>query len=95
VLWSSVSDPSRDRVDSFGIGFMRLATVPRNAENWQQRPLQENLDQQSQLHAPPTIHRRMREERHPAQCLEESLAHPSPVCTFVGDAGRRAILSPF
>jgi len=66
LLWSSVSDPSRDRVDSFsstlrhrwnmgeldrgsGIGFMRLATVQRNAEN-QQRSLQENWGQQSQLH---------------------------------------------
>ena len=32
-----------------GIGFMRLATVQRNAEN-QQRSLQENWGQQSQLH---------------------------------------------
>src|SRR5882762_1501933 len=49
LLWSSVSDPSRDRVDPFsstlrrrrnmgeldrraGIGFVRLATVQRNAE---------------------------------------------------------------
>src|SRR6266436_7108851 len=64
LLWSSVSDPSRDRVDSFsstlrrrrnrgeldrrsGIGFMRPATVQRNAENQQQRSLQENWDQQS------------------------------------------------
>src|SRR5258707_6466573 len=63
LLWSSVSDPSRDRVDSFsstlrrrrnmreldrraGIGFMRLATVQRNAEN-QQRSLQENWGCQS------------------------------------------------
>src|ERR1700720_1719663 len=67
LLWSSVSDPSRDRVDSFssplrrrrnmgeldrrsGIGFMRLATVQRNAENQQQRSLQENRDRQSKLH---------------------------------------------
>src|SRR6266478_8231667 len=64
LLWSSVSYPSRDRVDSFsstlrrrrnmgeldrrcGIGFMRLANVQRNAENQQQRSLQENWDQQS------------------------------------------------
>src|SRR5580698_467977 len=70
LLWSSVSYPSRDRVDSFsstlrrrrnmseldrrsGIGFMRLATVQRNAESQQQRSLQENLDQQSQLHVTP------------------------------------------
>ena len=33
----------------FGIGFMRLATVQRNAEN-QQRSLQENPGQESQLH---------------------------------------------
>ena len=32
-----------------GIGFMRLATVQRNAEN-QQQSLQENWGQQSQLH---------------------------------------------
>jgi hypothetical protein len=32
-----------------GIGFMRLATVQRNAEN-QQRSLPENSGQQSQLH---------------------------------------------
>src|SRR5271154_4288100 len=66
LLWSSVSYPSRDRVDSFsstlrrrrntgeldrrsGIGFMRLATVQRNAENQQQRSPQENWNQQSQL----------------------------------------------
>src|SRR6266404_9485846 len=66
LIWSSVSDPSRDRVESFsstlrrrrnmveldrrsGIGFMRLATVQRNAEN-QQQSLQENWGQQSQLH---------------------------------------------
>src|SRR5712671_6060372 len=65
LLWSSVSDPSRDRVHSFSstlrrrrnmgeldrrsrIGFMRLATVQHNAEN-QQRSLQENWGQQSQL----------------------------------------------
>src|SRR5277367_6754613 len=65
LLWSSVSDPSRDRVDSFsstlrrwwnmgeldrrcGTGFMRLATVQRNAENQQQRSLEENGDKQSQ-----------------------------------------------
>ncbi len=70
LLWSSVSYPSRDRVDSFsstlrrrrnmdeldrrsGIGFMRLATGERNAENQQQRSLQENWDQQSQLHVTP------------------------------------------
>ena len=29
---------------------MRLATVQRNAENQQQRPLKENRDQQSKLH---------------------------------------------
>src|ERR1700723_2303932 len=69
LLWSSVSYPSRDRVDSFlstlrrwrnmgeldrrsGIGFMRLATGQRNAENQQQRSLQENWDQ-SQLHVTP------------------------------------------
>ena len=34
---------------------MRLATVRRNAEDLQQRSLQENWDQQSQLHVPPTI----------------------------------------
>jgi hypothetical protein len=34
---------------SSGIGFMRLATVQRNAEN-QQRSLQETWGQQSQLH---------------------------------------------
>jgi len=66
LLWSSASDPSRNRVDSLsstlrcrrnigeldrrsGIGFMRLATVQRNAEN-QQRSLQEYGGQQSQLH---------------------------------------------
>jgi hypothetical protein len=66
LIWSSVSDPSRNRFDSFsstlrrrrnmgeldrrsGIGFMRLATVQRNAEN-QQRSLQETWGQQSQLH---------------------------------------------
>jgi hypothetical protein len=70
LIWSSVSYPSRNRVDSFsstlcrrremgeldrrsGIGFMRLATVQRNAENEQQRSLQENWDQQSQLHVTP------------------------------------------
>src|SRR6266853_774116 len=70
LIWSSVSYPSRNRVDSFsstfrrrrnlgeldrrfGIGFMRLATVQRNAENQQQRSLQENWDQQSQLHVTP------------------------------------------
>src|SRR6266568_7370628 len=70
LLWSSVSYPSRNRVDSFsstlrrrrnmgeldrrsGIGFMRLATIQRNAENQQQRSLQENWDQQSQLHVTP------------------------------------------
>src|SRR5258708_39109180 len=64
---SSVSDPSRDRVDSFSptlrrrwnmgeferrrrIGFMRLATAQRKAENQQQRSLKENWRQQSQLH---------------------------------------------
>jgi len=36
-----------------GIGFMRLATVQRNAENQQQRSLQENWDQQSQLNVTP------------------------------------------
>jgi len=36
-----------------GIGFMALATVQRNAENQQQRSLQENWDQQSQLHVTP------------------------------------------
>src|ERR1700757_3654317 len=36
-----------------GIGFMRLATVQRNAENQQQRSLQENWAQQSQLHVTP------------------------------------------
>jgi hypothetical protein len=36
-----------------GIGFMRLATVQLNAENEQQRSLQENWDQQSQLHVTP------------------------------------------
>jgi hypothetical protein len=58
LLWSSVPNPSSDRVDSFwstlrrrrnmgeldrrsGIGFMRLAAVQRNAENYQQRSLQE------------------------------------------------------
>src|SRR5882757_2166217 len=67
LIWSSVSDPSRDRVDSFsstlrrrrdmgeldrkfGIGFMRLATVQRNAKK-QHGSLQENWDRQSQLHA--------------------------------------------
>ncbi len=30
-----------------GIGFMRLAAVQRNAENQQQRSLQENWDQES------------------------------------------------
>src|SRR5258707_3105155 len=66
LLGSSVADRSRDRVDSFsstlrrrrnmgeldrrpGMGFMRLATAQRNAEN-QQRSLQENWGQQSQLH---------------------------------------------
>jgi len=34
------------------IGFMRLATVRRNAEN-QQRSLQENWNQLSQLHVTP------------------------------------------
>jgi hypothetical protein len=70
LIWSSVSYPSRNRVDSFsstlrrqqemgeldrrsGIGFMRLATVQGNAENEQQRSLQENWDQQSQLHVTP------------------------------------------
>src|SRR5712672_456018 len=70
LLWSSVSYPSRDRVDSFsstlrrrrnmgeldrrsGIGLMRLATRQRNAENQQQRSLQENWDHQSQLHLTP------------------------------------------
>src|SRR5216684_2948770 len=70
LIWSSVSYPSRNRVDSFsstlrrrrnigeldrrsGIGFMPLATVQRNAENQQQRSLQENWDQQSQLHVTP------------------------------------------
>src|SRR5229473_2854174 len=65
LIWSSVSYPSRNRVDSFsstlrrrrnmseldrrsGIGFMRLATVQRNAEN-QQRSLQETWGQ-TQLH---------------------------------------------
>src|SRR5580704_8089463 len=69
LLWSSVSYPSRDRVDSFsstfrrwrnmgeldrrsGIGFMRLATSQRNAEN-KQRSLQENWYQQAQLHVTP------------------------------------------
>jgi hypothetical protein len=33
-----------------GIGFMRSATVQPNAENQQQRSLQENWGQQSQLH---------------------------------------------
>ncbi len=80
LVWSSVSYPSRDRVDSFsstlrrrrnmgeldrrsGIGFMRLATGQRNAENQQQRSLQENFDQQSQLHVTPIIACRMREVR--------------------------------
>jgi hypothetical protein len=62
LLWSSVSDPPRDRIDSFsstlrggrnmceldrrsGIGFMRLATAQHNAENHQQRSLQENWKQ--------------------------------------------------
>jgi hypothetical protein len=36
-----------------GIGFMRLASVQRNAEYQQQRSLQENWDQQSQLHVTP------------------------------------------
>src|SRR5271169_4087298 len=70
LLWLSVSDPTRDRVDSFsstlrrrrnmgeldrrsGIGFMRLATGQRNAENQQQRSLQENWYQHSQLHVTP------------------------------------------
>src|SRR5258705_7228955 len=69
LLWSSVPDPSRDRVDSFsstlrcrrnmgeldrrsGIVFMRLATIQRNAENQQQRSLQENWDEQSLSFAP-------------------------------------------
>src|SRR5262249_39865761 len=70
LLWSSVSYPSGDRVDSFsstlrrrwnmgeldrrsGVSLMRLATVQRNAENQQQRSLQENWDQQSNLHVTP------------------------------------------
>jgi hypothetical protein len=36
-----------------GIGFMRLATGQRNAENQQQRSLHENGDQPSQLHVTP------------------------------------------
>src|SRR5258705_9394974 len=36
-----------------GIGFMRLATGQRNAENQQQRSPQEYWDQQSQLHVTP------------------------------------------
>jgi hypothetical protein len=69
LIWSSLSYPSRNRADSFsstlrrrreigeldrrsGIGFMRLAAVQRNAKN-QQRSLQENWDQQSQLHVTP------------------------------------------
>jgi hypothetical protein len=36
-----------------GIGFMRLATVQSNPENQQQRLLQENWAQLSQLHVTP------------------------------------------
>jgi hypothetical protein len=36
-----------------GIGFVRLATSQRNAENKQQRSLQENWNQQAQLHVTP------------------------------------------
>jgi hypothetical protein len=37
----------------FGIGFVRLAIVQRNAENQQQRSLEENWNQQSQLRVTP------------------------------------------
>src|ERR1700692_3363782 len=38
---------------SSGIGFMRLATSQRNAENHQQRSLQESWEQPTQLHMTP------------------------------------------
>jgi hypothetical protein len=40
-------------LDRSRIGFMRLATVQRSAENQQQPSLQENWDRQSQLHVTP------------------------------------------
>jgi hypothetical protein len=57
---------------------MRLATVRRNAENQQQRSLQENWNQQSQLHVYPTIDCRIREVRGPAECFDRNLTALSP-----------------
>src|ERR1700758_3991024 len=96
LVWSSVSYPSGDRVDSFsstfrrrrnmgeldrryGIGFMRLATVQCNAEHQQQPSLQENWDQQSQLHVTSPRLPDVRGKRHPAaECLDRNLTALSP-----------------
>src|SRR5258708_6208914 len=97
LVWSSVSYPSRDRVDPFsstlrrrrnmgeldrrsGIGFMRLETVQRNAENPQQRSLQENWDQLSQLHVPPIIDCRMREGEALCRVLRPKSYRTEPRC---------------
>src|SRR5271169_2140026 len=98
LLWSSVSDPSRDRVDSFsstlrhrrnmgeldrrcGIAFIRLAAVQRDAENHQQRSLQETWDQTVAVACDPTIDCQMREA--PCRVLgPKSYRTEPPVCTF-------------
>jgi hypothetical protein len=65
-----------------GSGFMRLATVQHNAENQQQRSLQEHRDQQSQSHVthyrPPDA----KGERRPAAFEPKSYRTEAPVCTF-------------
>ena len=95
LFWSSVSDPPRDRVDSFsstlrrrrnmgkldrrcGIGSRRLATVQRNAENQQQRSLQENWDQQSRLHVTPQETAGCARREAPRTVLGRNLAALSP-----------------